>query len=239
MRQPDGQFFSPGQLFICAPFLPRDDASSSMQASASGQVSANDTATADDVSPSVGPLSGSPVLEDIARVLEHKLGVSPGRNCVVGEGLATVELGLFLEGKQVRASEWNVIMQEFVAPWVAQRQYRIAQCWKLSISLPSLHQRLQSKLKRMGHPAPLAQQGRPPPPRRPQNALRRTRPAVASCSPLGGPLRQSQSPSGRPRPEMTTPRSTLSLMLLTRRWAGERRLRGGTITTRAAAAHTD
>ena len=46
-------------------------------------------------------MGSSPAMEDIARVLEHKLGLKPGRNCIVGEGLATVDLGLFLEGKQV------------------------------------------------------------------------------------------------------------------------------------------
>ena len=69
------------------------------QASGSGQTSL--PAAHDSDAPAPHLLGGSPALEDIARVLEHKLGLKPGRNCVVGEGLATVDLGLFLEGKQV------------------------------------------------------------------------------------------------------------------------------------------
>ncbi|KAG1664629.1 hypothetical protein FOA52_011766 [Chlamydomonas sp. UWO 241] len=42
-----------------------------------------------------------PVLEDVALVLERLTGVAPGRGCVIGEGLATVELGLMVQGYHV------------------------------------------------------------------------------------------------------------------------------------------
>ncbi len=51
------------------------------------------------------PKSSSSALDDVARVMEARLGLQPGRNCIVGEGLASVDLGLFLDEKKARGSE--------------------------------------------------------------------------------------------------------------------------------------
>jgi len=40
-------------------------------------------------------------MDDISRVLEQRLGIIPGRDCVIGEGMAMVRLGLFVDNRQV------------------------------------------------------------------------------------------------------------------------------------------
>lgn len=59
----------------------------------------------DESSPQQGNVSSgassSPLIDDIARVLERHLGIDPGRDCVVGEGIATAHLGLFVDDRQV------------------------------------------------------------------------------------------------------------------------------------------
>ncbi|GAX82724.1 hypothetical protein CEUSTIGMA_g10150.t1 [Chlamydomonas eustigma] len=43
----------------------------------------------------------SSLIQDVARVMESRLHLKPGRGCIVGEGLTTVDLGIFVDGKQI------------------------------------------------------------------------------------------------------------------------------------------
>lgn len=83
------------------PSLPTSSAQAAAHAAAAGQEGAGVPST--DAGTSSATAALPPLLGDVARVLEGPLGLKPGRDCVVGEGLATVDLALFIQGKQVRA----------------------------------------------------------------------------------------------------------------------------------------